>query len=501
MLMNLEHGLNALKMRLEDGDPDVYLRFMTFESRLLENIQEERDFGIGESLRNDRARIMRELNRLALTHCKVSFNDLCGRDISPTVAKQEQTSEPALPAQPPKIKFKTQLSRLINLEFEGRAFESPMGEIRSTSRLPYSADELIAVLKALRTKKYDESRFNPAQREALKRLGLLSHSHFVPNLLAEVGQALYNQLMADQMQTAFLMALNQARTAASTVALQLRFDEQATELARYPWELLYYRRHLLPSQAVELTRYISYPEAPTPLAVSLPLRLLYITARPTNLTSLPLASERDTALQALQPMVQKGHLHLDELSEPTYDALLDYLDDHTPHILHFDGHGRFARHCARCDTGNYPHLVTCGACGTSLFGAPQGYLAFEKGAIDRSVHWVSSDTLGHLFGPTLRLAMLSACDSGTVRGETLFGGVAPSLIQAGVPAVVATQLPISPQAATAFAKGFYRALARFQSLPTAVNAGRRRLFSTKEWFIPVLYLRSLDEEGQLFVKP
>ena len=96
--------------------------------------------------------------------------------------------------------------------------------------------------------------------------------------------------------------------------------------------------------------------------------------------------------------------------------------------------------------------------------------------------------------------MLFRSQSGTVRGNSLFNGLGPTLIQAGVPAVVATQLPISPEAAREFAKGFYHALAHYKSLATAVNAGRRRLFNTNEWFIPVLYLRSQDEEGHLFTQ-
>lgn len=75
--LDLERGLNALKIRLQSGDGNIYLRFTTLESRLLQNMQDERDFGPDSSLRSDRARIIRELNRLALTHLGRSFNDLC----------------------------------------------------------------------------------------------------------------------------------------------------------------------------------------------------------------------------------------------------------------------------------------------------------------------------------------------------------------------------------------------------------------------------------------
>jgi CHAT domain-containing protein len=129
---------------------------------------------------------------------------------------------------------------------------------------------------------------------------------------------------------------------------------------------------------------------------------------------------------------------------------------------------------------------------------PLGYLAFEKEG-SREADWVNSRALEHLLYPsTVRVAVLSACRSGEVRGETLFGGVGPALIQAGVPAVVAMQVPITVPAAVRFMQGFYGALGRFESLDEAMTSGRRRLFRGREWFIPALYLRSRDDEGQLF---
>ena len=78
-IVNFQRGLKELKRHLQGRDPDIYLRFTTLESRLLENMQDKRDLGPSESLRNNRAQIIQELNRLALTHLDSgrSFNDLC----------------------------------------------------------------------------------------------------------------------------------------------------------------------------------------------------------------------------------------------------------------------------------------------------------------------------------------------------------------------------------------------------------------------------------------
>jgi hypothetical protein len=62
------------------------------------------------------------------------------------------------------------------------------------------------------------------------------------------------------------------------------------------------------------------------------------------------------------------------------------------------------------------------------------------------------------------------------------------------------QLTIPVEAAISFARGFYTSLAQGEAVPRAVAQGRRRLFRDQAWFIPTLYLRSIDEEGRLFAE-
>ena len=507
--MDYKRGFQALKGYLAGADAELQSELAALEDRFWKNERAERVFGSSENTRNERAQIIFSLNELALKHCDVSFNDLW-QGAQPTSPVQPRpTVEPESPPPPPgreraQVRFKLQLARLVGLEFEVRAFETPMGESRVTTRLPYDYDELTAILKALPAGSLDAARLTPAQTDTLRHLGLLTNPNMVPDLHIRVGRALYQALLSGDVGTAFQMALNQARTQRGAVALQLRFDEDVVALARYPWELLYYRRHLLPGGAVELTRYISYPEAATTLPIKPPLRVLYIESRPTDLASLPVGSEQATVRAALDSLAQDGLLVLEGLSPPTYDALIDRIESAQDHILHFDGHGTVARCCPACGAMNYPHHTTCqrSGCGHSLKGVPSlGYLAFEHGDSSRKADWVDSGALGYLlYGSAVRAAVLSACLSGEVRGETLFSGVGPALIQAGVPTAVAMQVPITMAAASDFMRGFYGALARFESLPTAMTSGRRRLFRGQEWFIPTLYLRSQDDEGCLFTR-
>jgi hypothetical protein len=73
--MNYERGLAQMKQGLQGTMS--YQEFLLFEFRLQENLQNERYYGTNEQIRSDCARIIEQLNRLALEHLQASFNDLC----------------------------------------------------------------------------------------------------------------------------------------------------------------------------------------------------------------------------------------------------------------------------------------------------------------------------------------------------------------------------------------------------------------------------------------
>ena len=66
-----------MKAYLAQADVEPRLGFSVLESRLLDNLQGERLYGTSEAIRSERARIVHELNRLALTHLGRSFNEIC----------------------------------------------------------------------------------------------------------------------------------------------------------------------------------------------------------------------------------------------------------------------------------------------------------------------------------------------------------------------------------------------------------------------------------------
>lgn len=495
---------------LSEADSGLLPEVMTLEERLEKNQRAERIFGSSENTRNERAQIMYALNQLSLQHCGVSFADLCHGaqpvsrgESSPRREVESAESTPPTPLhRQSRIPFKLQIDRLAGLEFEIRAFQTPMGETCGSTRLPYDPSDLISVLKALETRQYDSDQFDSNETEVLQRLGYLRDLAFVPDLLPRIGVDLFQTLFPEQIGTAFLMALNQARNDRGSVALQLRLDQDAVAFACYPWELLHDRhRHLVSSGAVELTRYITYPEATTTLPVAPPWRLLYIEARPWDLAAIPEDTERLAAWNALQSLTKSGKMILEQLDQPTYDSLMERTAATEFHIIHFDGHGVFGRRCPECNTIHYPHLITCQVCSRSLEDVPPiGYLVFEDtyGKAD----YVSAEAMENLlWGSEVRLVLLSTCQGSVVRGATVFGGLGPGLVRAGVPAVVAMQFSVPVKTAIDFSKAFYSALARGETVARSVAEGRRLLFRGKAWYIPTLYLRSTGDEGYLFNQP
>jgi Caspase domain len=70
-----EQGLDALKNLAKDTD--WYQDFTPHEAALRDNLYDERRYGRSEQTTRERARIVDQLNILALKHLPFSFNDLC----------------------------------------------------------------------------------------------------------------------------------------------------------------------------------------------------------------------------------------------------------------------------------------------------------------------------------------------------------------------------------------------------------------------------------------
>ncbi|MBW4601779.1 MAG: toll/interleukin-1 receptor domain-containing protein [Calothrix sp. FI2-JRJ7] len=75
---NYLQGLAVMKKQLLTVDIDTRLAFESLNARLQENIRDEKLFGSSETVRNERNRIVYQLNRFGLIHLDNTFNEMCG---------------------------------------------------------------------------------------------------------------------------------------------------------------------------------------------------------------------------------------------------------------------------------------------------------------------------------------------------------------------------------------------------------------------------------------
>ena len=103
---------------------------------------------------------------------------------------------------------------------------------------------------------------------------------------------------------------------------------------------------------------------------------------------------------------------------------------------------------------------------------------------------------------SLRLAVLNACEGARSSVEDPFSGVATSLIEREIPAVIGMQFEITDRSAIVFASEFYAALADGYPVDSALAEARKAIYADKndvEWATPVLFMRVQD--GLLFEVP
>jgi tetratricopeptide (TPR) repeat protein len=337
----------------------------------------------------------------------------------------------------------------------------PDGRYTAVFQLPFSATELENLVLRVGRTRTAMRRIDPPEIEAAKQFG----------------NRLYTAVFGDQIGVSFRRGLDQAEQRGAGLRVRVRLTH-TPELANLPWEYLYDQirnRFLALSVETPLVRYLDIPERIRPLTVELPLRALAIIASPRG--QVPLDVEREWAnIQAASgDLLQRGALVLDRLPHATLSALQRRLRQAPYHILHFVGHGAFDQRLQ------------------------DGVLMLEDDRGDE--YRVSGQELGMLLHDqrSLRLAMLNVCEGGRSAIDDPFAGVAQSLVQQGIPAVIAMQFEVSDEAAIALAHEFYSAVTDGYPVDAALSEARKSVFAQGyrlEWGTPVLYLRAPD--GQIF---
>jgi hypothetical protein len=275
------------------------------------------------------------------------------------------------------------------------------------------------------------------------------------------------------------LAISQSRADAEDAGLRIRLRfSDCPELSELPWEYLYdseHNRFLCLSDRTPLVRYLEVSDPIRVVPVTPPLRILVVIANPSDLQQLDSDQEWRNVTAALSELTQRGRVEVVRLPQPTLSALQRQLRRNTYHIFHFIGHGGFDPN------------------------TQDGMLAMEDDH-GRS-RLVAGDELGTLLHDhrSLRMALLNSCEGARGDRSDPFSGTAQSLIQQGIPAVVAMQFEITDDAAITFGNVLYEAIADGYPLDAATTEARKAIYTDgnlTEWGTPVLYLRAPD--GRIF---
>ena len=311
---------------------------------------------------------------------------------------------------------------------------------------------------------------SPIYQGALARLARLDTDE---ECLIQLGQLLFNALFSIALKDVYTRSQGMLKEGQR---LRFVFDIDAREAAvgAVPWEFL-----ADPDQGplamldAPIVRYLPTQAAVPTLAAPLPLKVLLTGA------DTPPRVQIERELGEVQAALEGLGQQVSIVVEPHLTrSILQRRQRQGFHVWHFVGHG------------------------SASTDGTMSVLQFEDGT--GNAERVSARELNILLkGSGVRLVMLNACQS-AVLGIDPLRSVAPALIRADVPAVVAMQLSVTDAGARAFAGEFYQALAEGFPIDACVTEGRRAVMGATglgraDWGVPVVYTRAAD--GRLFAPP
>lgn len=345
--------------------------------------------------------------------------------------------------------------------YTARVFNSPGGQASSDFSTPFSDLEIENFLLRVGRSRRAVRRIESPEMASAKAFG----------------EKLFNGVFAGDVRGCLRSSLDEASRQGNGLRVRLHLAK-APALADLPWEFLYnagLNRFLGLSVSTPLVRYLDLPERVRPLAVTPPLRVLMMISSPTDYPQLDVERESEKMTQALGDLEVRGLVTVERLEGATLSELQRRLRQGEYHIFHFVGHGAFDAQ------------------------AEDGILLLEDQ--EERGRRVSAQFLGTLLHDhrPLRLAVLNACEGARASSRDPYAGTAQSLVQQGIPAVIAMQFEVSDEAAICFTREFYAAIAIGYPVDAALAEARKAIFaevSEIEWGTPVLYMRSPD--GHIF---
>ena len=261
--------------------------------------------------------------------------------------------------------------------------------------------------------------------------------------------------------------------------------EDASVLGQ-PWEMMRDERGPLAFRGITVRRQLRGAKTFRAPKFSLPLRILLIVSRPSDVGFIDPRNSIPPVLDALEKL--PGRADVTFCDPPTLKRLEQIVSEARKngqpfHIVHFDGHGTY--------------LPRTGV----------GALCFEDD--DGKNKLVKGIELGDLLQRLeIPLVILEACRSADLSDRPVFGSVAPALLKSGVGSVAAFSHAVHVKAARILVERFYRELASGMTVGQSLDEARSALMADplrwlhpdpdadvvdlKDWFIPQLYQTGPD---------
>jgi formylglycine-generating enzyme required for sulfatase activity len=337
--------------------------------------------------------------------------------------------------------------------YRAKVTHSPTGQASNNFTLPFSEIELENFIL-----KTSQNRSN---------IRSMSLGSIAPQSVEMMGASLFDCLFTDDIAERYRTSLVLAKSQGKGLRVRLGFSDAPT-LIDIPWELLFdsdNKLYVALSSHTPVIRKLDLAHLPTIRQVEGCLQILVMISSPKDHPPLDVDREWDQINQATQTLQETKRITLTRI-EPSLLSLQREVRRGDFHIFHFIGHGGFSQ------------------------ASNDGVLVLEDA--NQKGDLISGQQLGAILHDesSLQLAFLNSCHGGRTSVSDPFAGVGQSLLQKGMPAVIAMQFEITDEAAINFSSEFYNALADGCSIETAMTEARKMIYASGnklEWATPVLY--------------
>ncbi|HEV7667549.1 MAG TPA: CHAT domain-containing protein [Thermoanaerobaculia bacterium] len=239
-------------------------------------------------------------------------------------------------------------------------------------------------------------------------------------------------------------------------------------IQRLPWEYLGFPQHAPghPSRERSVVRIVPTRgrKAPEPKKLGETVRVLFVSAAPRDQNEVDFESVREAIQRAFQALMPP-RFTIEAVDGANRASFRKAVAEGSFDILHFSGHGRVDE-------------------------KGQGRILLVNRKTSKTDELPADQLCTLLAGKGIRLVVLSACETATGNFADDFATIAEALVQSGIPAVVANQLPVTNRAMASFVGPLYEELLQSGDIDRAVAEGRIALdveLESFEWGIPTLY--------------